>query len=140
MVARVASDSRAFPSMEPIEDPLERLALMLAPLVAEAMGGPSPFLDAAQVARRYGVDRGWVYEHAAELGAIRLGGGPRPRLRFDPRVVDEAMRGEMRAGSPRKRTPRARRRTKSGADRVALLPVGPTGGVASKRASRDISE
>jgi hypothetical protein len=123
--------------MEPIDDPLERLALMLAPLVAEAMGGPSPFLDAAQVARRYGVDRGWVYEHAAELGAIRLGGGPRPRLRFDPRVVDEAMRGEMRAGAPRKRTRRPRKRTKSGVGSVALLPIGPTGGVASKRARRD---
>jgi hypothetical protein len=29
------------------------------------------------------VSRAFVYEHAGELGAIPLGTGPRPRLRFD---------------------------------------------------------
>src|SRR4051812_18039740 len=109
---------------------------MLAPLVAEAMGGPSPFIDASQVARRYGVDRGWVYEHAEELGAIRLGGGPRPRLRFDPRVVDEAMRDERRAGATRRRTTRARKRNKVRVTPPELLPIGPVEGVGSRRARR----
>jgi hypothetical protein len=31
----------------------------------------------------------FVYQHANELGCIRLGGGRRPRLRFDPRIVRE---------------------------------------------------
>ena len=118
------------------DDPLERLALMLAPLVAEAMGGPTPFLDAAQVARRYGVDRGWVYEHADELGVIRLGGGPRPRLRFDPRAVDQAMRDARQPGGPRTRTRRARKRNKSTVIAVDLLPIGPAGGVRSSRGRR----
>lgn len=40
-------------------------------------------VDASTVAARLGVARSYVYEHADELGAIRLGSGPRARLRFD---------------------------------------------------------
>jgi hypothetical protein len=39
--------------------------------------------DAAAIAAFLNVDVGFVYEHAAELGARRLGSGPRARLRFD---------------------------------------------------------
>lgn len=46
------------------------------------------WLDATQVARRLGVSRDWVYEHASELGASRIGSGSRPRLRFPPQVLD----------------------------------------------------
>ena len=48
-------------------------------------------LTAAQVAARFNVDRGWVYAHAAELGVVRLGDGPRARLRFDPAVVAQRL-------------------------------------------------
>jgi hypothetical protein len=48
--------------------------------------GDSPaaqrLVDAAAVARTLGVDRDWVYAHAKQLGAVRLG-GPHGRLRFD---------------------------------------------------------
>ena len=44
-------------------------------------------MSAAQVAQWCGVDRSWVYAHADELGAARLGEGERPRLRFDPSEV-----------------------------------------------------
>jgi hypothetical protein len=44
-------------------------------------------LTAAQVAERWSVDRAWVYDHADQLGARRLGSGKRPRLRFDPAEV-----------------------------------------------------
>lgn len=44
-------------------------------------------LTARQVAARFNVERSWVYAHADELGVVRLGRGPRPRLRFDPAVV-----------------------------------------------------
>lgn len=44
-------------------------------------------LTARQVAARFNVERSWVYAHAHELGVIRIGDGPRPRLRFDPAVV-----------------------------------------------------
>lgn len=45
------------------------------------------WLDALEVARRLGVSREWVYEHAEELGATRLGSGRRPRLRFPERSL-----------------------------------------------------
>jgi predicted DNA-binding transcriptional regulator AlpA len=46
------------------------------------------WLDAKEVAQRLGFDRDWVYEHAEDLGASRIGTGPRPRLRFPPDIVD----------------------------------------------------
>ena len=56
---------------------------------------PAPNLvDAAEIARRFAVRRSWVYQHADELGAIRLGqvtDGRKPRLRFNPQRVAEAL-------------------------------------------------
>jgi hypothetical protein len=58
----------------------------IARRVAELLGTPPAealrYVDAAGLARALGVDREWIYAHAAELGALRLG-GPRGRLRFD---------------------------------------------------------
>ena len=68
--------------------------------IAEAIGAarssepddlPPRLLTAAEVARWWGVDRSWVYNHATELGARRLGSGRRPRLRFDPDEVAERL-------------------------------------------------
>ena len=39
-------------------------------------------VDASELAAHLGVSRKWVYQHAHELGAKRLGNGPRPRVRF----------------------------------------------------------
>ena len=39
-------------------------------------------VDAATLAAELGVERSWVYEHANELQPIRLGNGPKARLRF----------------------------------------------------------
>jgi predicted DNA-binding transcriptional regulator AlpA len=50
-------------------------------------------VDAATVAEYLGVERSWVYEHADELGARRLGFGPRARLRFSLADVDAALTG-----------------------------------------------
>lgn len=44
---------------------------------------------ARRVAVHYGVAVRFIYQHAEALGAVRLGGGARPRLRFDPKVVRE---------------------------------------------------
>jgi hypothetical protein len=66
----------------------------IACLVAEAVRHePSArFIDAAATARMLSVERDWVYEHAEDLGAIRLG-GPKGRLRFDRRAVCERLAG-----------------------------------------------
>ena len=78
---------------------LERLADLVAerlqPSSPQAVGavaqkGPS-LVDASALARRLGVSRATVYEHSAELGAIEVGGGKRPRLRFDPEKAVERM-------------------------------------------------
>jgi hypothetical protein len=69
-------------------------------------------LTVSQVAARYRVSRSWVYAHQRELGAIRLGDGPRARLRFDPKVVAEGLAAFARSKAPAERPgklPRQRR-------------------------------
>jgi hypothetical protein len=41
----------------------------------------------AELASWLQVEPSYVYEHADELGAMRLGNGPKARLRFDPEDV-----------------------------------------------------
>jgi hypothetical protein len=96
-----------------------------------ASGPGSQLIDAAAVALMLGVTRGWVYEHATELGAVRLGSGTRPRLRFDPLRVGLALEEGLASG-PRRRPPQRFRRSVSTSE-VELLPIT---GVPSKRASR----
>jgi hypothetical protein len=70
-----------------------RIAMRTAALVVRRLSQPQPatkqqqLLTAREVSETYRVHRGWVYEHAEELGAIRIGEGKRPRLRFDPEQV-----------------------------------------------------
>lgn len=65
------------------------IAIGVAAHVAEMLNDartppPAPqTVDAATLANHLGVTRGFVYEHADDLGVVRLGEGPRPRLRFD---------------------------------------------------------
>lgn len=69
-------------------DDIEAIARRVADLV---LNGPQPaapqLLTAAQVAKRFGVTRDFVYARAAELGAVRLRDGARPRMRFDAERV-----------------------------------------------------
>lgn len=107
----------------------------IAQRVAEILGGwdgradqPSrspQLVDAVRLARLLGVSRQWIYEHADELGAVQLGDGERPRLRFDPAVAAGALegrrRGELAEPEPAERRVggRSRRRPTT----VPLLPV-----------------
>jgi hypothetical protein len=81
-------------------------------------------LDPSEVARRFGVSRAYVYEHGTELGAIRLGHGPRPRLRFDPALVSERLAASSSAAKPEPRRGKTRRHQSRihGRDRE-LLPI-----------------
>jgi len=69
----------------------------------------APWLDAKAVAELLDVERDWVYEHADELGASRIGSGTRPRLRFPPDIL-ERQRGHRPspkpAAQPAKRRPK----------------------------------
>jgi hypothetical protein len=85
-------------------------------------------VSATELALRLGVDRSWVYEHAAELGARRLGGGRKPRLRFDLAEAEAAIGCVAGRESPAsqdrivepKRRPRRRPSAGAAAD---LLPI-----------------
>ena len=72
---------------------VEALARRLAELMGPQESEPrrEQLMSAAEVAEWWGVARRWVYEHADELGARRLGSGIRPRLRFDPAEVAESL-------------------------------------------------
>src|SRR5690242_13253040 len=61
---------------------------------------PRRLLTPAEVAGYLAVDRSYVYEHADELGARRLGTGPKARLRFALEDVDRAIAGQARGTSP----------------------------------------
>jgi hypothetical protein len=85
-------------------------------------------VDAAAVADYLGVERGWVYAHAAELGARRLGSGPKARLRFSLSGVDERLsacsvsRESADADPAPAAVSRPRRRRRTGTS-VQLLPI-----------------
>jgi hypothetical protein len=80
------------------DDALDRLADLIADRLAARLGDlarepnrAEALVDAAEIARLHGKTRSWVYEHAGELGAVRLGSGPRPRLGFSPARVAERL-------------------------------------------------
>lgn len=101
----------------------------LAVRVAELLGSPAPTdrrdeekISAAEVSRLWGVSRRWVYAHRDDLGAVELGDGPRPRLRFDRGIVAERLGAPDL--DPASRTPDVRRSTWINASRISdsLLP------------------
>lgn len=92
----------------------------IAQRVAELVRAPEAvqFIDAAEVSRRFHVSRDYVYEHADELGAVRLGEGSRPRLRFDVQKVTERF-GLPPSSEPQRENRSAVRRPST----ATLLPI-----------------
>jgi hypothetical protein len=87
-------------------------------------------VDAAELARRFGIERSWVYTHAIELGAVKLGSGPKPRLRFDPQIAARVLRkvGDAPAADPPARSgERAGQPSVGGGSGVRLLPISGSG-------------
>jgi hypothetical protein len=100
-------------------DDIEAIAERVVMLMREQMPAPNARLvDAARLAEVLGVERDWVYAHAKQLHAVRLG-GPRGRLRFDVAAVLADLDGEP---SGRRRRNLARRGTGYGGE---LLPIEP---------------
>lgn len=76
-------DAVKTPKMTLEHHDIERIAARVADLLrADLPTQEVKFVTAAVIARELGVDRDWVYAHAQELGAVRLG-GEHGRLRFD---------------------------------------------------------
>jgi predicted DNA-binding transcriptional regulator AlpA len=78
-------------------------------------------VDAAELAKRLGVDRAWVYSHATELHVIRLG-GPRGRMRFDLNAVLRQLDAEPIGLQPRRSPARSKTLLDLGGE---LLPIDP---------------
>ena len=114
---------------------IERLAGRRGPTreqLAEWLGGPTPeepegLVDTREIARRTGRSRWWVYEHAGELGAVRLGSGSRPRLGFWPSRVDAyleaAAEPRQPIPAPARARPQRRQRARLTSTGVELLPI-----------------
>lgn len=83
-------------------------------------------VDAAELARRFGIERSWVYTHAIELGAVKLGSGAKPRLRFNPQIAAKVLReagGRSAADPPARSGKRADQPQGVGGTEMRLLPI-----------------
>lgn len=89
------------------------------------VSGGAELVDAAELARRLGIKRSWVYTHAIELRAVKLGSGRKPRLRFDPQVASRVLRriGEGPAADPPARSGERAGRPQRAKSQAPLLPI-----------------
>jgi hypothetical protein len=90
-------------------DVIELIARRVVALLQEADAARhSRYVDAATLAAALCVERDWVYSHADELGALRL--GPNGRLRFDLPAVVQQLRTGRQPAIPASKVPQIQRR------------------------------
>jgi hypothetical protein len=100
-----------------------RVVELLREESAASREGPR-LLTVAAVSQEFGVSTDWLYANAGRLGAIRLGSGPRARLRFDRATIADRI-AKVASNASRERSSRRgkrRRGTPTGAD-SDLLPI-----------------
>ena len=105
---------------------VEEIARRVVALLERRGLSKRELVDAAELARRFGIERSWVYTHAIELGAVKLGNGAKPRLRFDPEVAARVLRrvdGKPVADPPARSGKRAGQPPRRAASDVRLLPI-----------------
>jgi hypothetical protein len=101
---------------------VEAIAQRVAELLRADLGLSPRLLTPSQVAERFAVSRTWVYEHADELGAVRLGQGPKARLRFGAEIVSQALHRNASTCSEGAKTDELSSATEA-ASQPALLPI-----------------
>ncbi len=105
-------------------DEIDAVAEHLAELATSTSAPAVGLIDARELAQLLGVARDWVYANADRLGGVRLGDGPRARLRFDADRAREALVARsggvapLSTASPR---PRRGRRRRSAVTGVTLI-------------------
>jgi hypothetical protein len=104
---------------------VEKIARRVVELLERRGLQERELVDAAELARRFGIERPWVYTHAIELGAVKLGSGSKPRLRFDPEVAERVLRrvGEVPAADPPARSGKRAGQPRGSEGRGELLPI-----------------
>lgn len=104
---------------------VEKIARRVVELLEQRGLQQRELVDAAELARRFGIERSWVYSHAIELGAVKLGTGTKPRLRFDPEIASRVLRkvdGKPAADPPARSGKRAGQ-PQGSEGRAELLPI-----------------
>ncbi len=82
---------------EPLNTELvDAIARVVVQLGSSGSTSRPELLTVAEVADRLRVNPKWVYAHQHELGPIRLGDGPRARLRFDADIIDSRITNRRR--------------------------------------------
>lgn len=107
---RPADDPRADGRLLSAGD-IEAIADATATRLAEIVrAGPATFglVDARQLAHELAVSLDYVYAHAAELGGMRLGSGPKARIRFDLDHARQALEAGRGVGNGERTGGRAR--------------------------------
>ena len=99
---------------------IEAVAEHIAELVASTRPKVG-LVDARGLAEELGVARDWVYANAERLGGVRLGDGPRARLRFDVERAREALAASRQDTQPTNGGAPKRRR---GRPRGKVVPTG----------------
>jgi len=105
---------------------VEEIARRVVALLEQRGLSKRKLVDAGELARRFGIERSWVYSHAIELGAVKLGNGTKPRLRFDPEVAARVLRrvdGKPVADPPTRSGKRAGQPPRRSGGEVPLLPI-----------------
>ena len=103
---------------EDVDAIAEAVASRVLDLLADRQPPASGLVDAATLAHELGVTRSFVYQHADELGGIRLGSGSKPRLRFNVAQAKAAHRAKPTPGDVPETPPRRRRKPASGGPTV----------------------
>jgi len=80
------------------DEDIEAIAGRVAQMLEGARPSAYRLLDPRELAVALNVSLDYVYAHAVELGAMRLGDGPKARLRFDLDSARTAMEARNRPG------------------------------------------
>jgi hypothetical protein len=100
--SQLAPDASASGALGLPSATVEAIARRLAELLVAEFREPLRLLDTATVARMLFTSEGWVRDHAAELGGIRIGDGRKGALRFETRRVRAALEAR-RVNRPQER-------------------------------------
>jgi excisionase family DNA binding protein len=73
------------------EQDVEAVARRTVELLRGERAGSFALVGARELAEHLGVSVDYVYEHAGELGALRLGGGRKARIRFEVATARRAL-------------------------------------------------
>ncbi|MGZ6622995.1 MAG: hypothetical protein ACXVHD_25625 [Solirubrobacteraceae bacterium] len=85
-----------------VEAIVEAIARKVVEIV-DARSTTFGLVDARELAEELGVSIDYVYAHAAELGAMRLGSGPKARMRFDLDGARQALEARTRRANGKRR-------------------------------------